>query len=127
MKRKISCVWEYFTEEEGTALAKCTVCSTKIRRGKDGARSSWSATPLWNHLARFHPTESGTANAKRITDEELQKKRKLDQEARQAIYTSGNTPRIDTFLDRKKKWQAGSKEQTELEYVRCLVLLLCDI
>ena len=35
-KQKTSSVWPFFCEDVGTPFATCTLCSSRIKRGKDG-------------------------------------------------------------------------------------------
>ena len=52
----------------------------KVKRRKEGARSSWSATPLWNHLKRHYPEEHKAASEQENAAEMDAKQRKLDEE-----------------------------------------------
>jgi len=72
-KRKVSSVWEFFTEEDGTAFAQCSLCQKKIRRGKDGARKSWSATVNTTLEPPKYP-ESTLLNIKPATQKDRLKK-----------------------------------------------------
>ena len=112
-KRKKSEVWPYFTEEPATALAICKLCETKVRRGKDNDRPSWSVTPLWAHLRRHHPEEHRKAEEEREKGASVAKKRKDDKERREQLYVHG-TPRLADYVTRKQKYLPNSKEQTDL-------------
>lgn len=113
-KRQRSEVWTYFTEVDGTPFAECIACQDRIKRGKDGDRSSWSATPLWNHLKRHHPTDFQIADQERVSTEkrvklnaELTKKKSL------SLYTHG-TPKLADYVTRKEKYHTDSEEQKTL-------------
>ena len=56
-KQKTSSVWPFFREDVGTPFATCTLCSSRIKRGKDGDRKNWSSKPMWTHLRSKHQTE----------------------------------------------------------------------
>ncbi len=101
-KRKKSEVWEYFIEESGTSVAACTICSTKVHRGRDDNRSSWSATPLWDHLKRYHPTVHQQAKTSRDKEASAAKRRKEESEKSKEIYVNG-TPILLQFLTKKQK------------------------
>ena len=65
-KQKTSSVWPFFREDVGTPFATCTLCSSRIKRGKDGDRKNWSSKPMWTHLRSKHQTEPFNV-AKRVT------------------------------------------------------------
>ena len=80
-KRKTSEVWSYFTEETGTPFATCNLCQSKVERGKEGERSSWSATPIWTHLSRYHEKEHKEARAQRQNEDDTDRAKKRKSEA----------------------------------------------
>lgn len=112
-KRKVSCVWAYYTEETGTPYATCSSCLSQIKRGKDGDKASWSSKPLWNHLQKRHPAEYTEACGNRKKeDAETAKRRKIEEE-KKAIYVNG-TPKLQDFLSKKAKYVPDNPEQREL-------------
>lgn len=76
-KQKTSSVWPFFREDVGTPFATCTLCSSRIKRGKDGDRKNWSSKPMWTHLRSKHQTEFRNAAESREKAEQAVKKRKL--------------------------------------------------
>ena len=113
-KRTNSCVWSYFTAEEGTPYAVCNTCDARLKRGNDGERSTWSSTPLWSHLQKRHPPQYHEAQAAKKTGEEHQKRRRIgEMDERKKIYVSG-TPKLLDFVAAKAKYSPDSPEQKEL-------------
>ena len=93
-KRTNSCVWSYFTAEEGTPYAVCNTCDARLKRGNDGAPSTWSSTPLWSHLQRLQPPQYHEAQAAKKTGEEQQKRRRIEMDERKKIYVSETPPKV---------------------------------
>ena len=74
-KRKESEVWAHLKIIDDTPhLAQCSLCSTKIARGKiDGPKKSHSVKGLWDHLSARHKDIYKAAKA---SQEDLSAKRK---------------------------------------------------
>ena len=112
--RKKSEVWEHFTEDENTVFAICKHCFDKVKRGKDlNNRKSWSASPLWTHLQRHHPTEHKEATGQRALFEKHAKRRKTEEYKRGNIYVQG-TPVLPEYLKKRTKYSNDNEEQKEL-------------
>ena len=113
--RKKSEVWDHFSDDGNSPFAICNHCKTKVKRGKEDDRSPWSATPLWNHLKRQHPTRHNEATGQRTLHDQQAKRRRLTDEQRGNIYADG-TPvmPLPEFLTRKTKYSKDSQEQKDL-------------
>ena len=122
-KRKTSSVWEFYSEELGTPFATCKVCNSRIKRGKDNDRTSWSSKPLWNHLEKKHRQQFQEASENRRMDDDRAKRRKIEEEERSAIYVNG-TPKLQQFLNLKTKYVPDNPEQKELS--RLLATWIAD-
>ena len=112
-KLKTSSVWSFYLEENGTPYASCKKCLMKIKRGKEGSKKNWSSKPLWTHLEAKHPVDYRKAMEERDIANSATKKRKLDEEERQAVYVSG-TPKLAAFLDKKEKYQPDNSTQKQI-------------
>ena len=111
-KRNKTSVWSYYSEECGPS-ARCNKCSAKIKRGKEGNRKTWSSNPLWTHLKTKHAEDHRKAMQERDIANQATKKRKLDDEERQAVYVSG-TPKLAAFLEKKEKYQPDNSTQKKI-------------
>lgn len=111
-RKKTSEAWVFFTEDPATSTATCNLCATGVKRGKDGDKSSWSATPLWAHLKRHHPVEHAEAEKQRTLEAATAKKKKESENERQQLYVHG-TPTLATFLTKKQKYLPDSPDQKE--------------
>ena len=80
-KRKESEAWQYYTiDENAKHIATCSLCSTKIARGKiDAAKKNYSVKGMWDYLKSKHKEEFKIVDAAR--EEHAKKKQKLDEEA----------------------------------------------
>ena len=114
-KRKASEVWSFFlASQDAPSYTLCKLCDVKVKRGKDGDRSSWSATPLWNHLKRHHPEQHRAASEQKDAVERDAKQRKLAEEKKKEIYIQAGTPKLSDFITKKAKYSDGNPEQIEL-------------
>ncbi|CAB4026964.1 zinc finger BED domain-containing 4-like, partial [Paramuricea clavata] len=106
-KRKESEVWAYFNIIADTPhIAKCSLCSTKIARGKaDAAKKAYSVKGLWDHLNSKHKEQHKLAKA--AQEEYTSKKQKLDNEvlaAKSRLYQLEQAqPSLQDFLTRNQE------------------------
>ena len=112
-KQKTSSVWPFFREDVGTPFATCTLCSSRIKRGKDRDRKNWSSKPMWTHLRSKHQTEFRYATESREKAEQAVKKRKLAEAEKAAVYVNG-TPKLAVFLDKNEKYKPDNLQQQKL-------------
>lgn len=118
-KRKESEVWAYFNIIADTPhIAKCSLCSTKITRGKaDAAKKAYSVKGLWDHLNSKHKEQHKLAKA--AQEEYTSKKQKLDNEvlaAKSRLYQLEQAqPSLQDFLTRNQKWASDSPNQVQAE------------
>ena len=88
-KRKASEVWSFFlASQDAPSYTLCKLCDVKVKRGKDGDRSSWSATPLWNHLKRHHPEQHRAASEQKDAVEKRRRKSTSRREPRNSQTSS---------------------------------------
>ena len=112
-KRKTSPIWQFYSEELGTPFATCKICQSKLNRGKDGIRNTWSTSPLWKHLESKHRPEFKVASDEQDREKETTKRRKLNEEKQGEIYVNG-TPKLQSFMEKKTKYNADYPEQQKL-------------
>ena len=67
VKRSASAVWKYFSMfQDWLEIARCNICSQKIRRGPSGATSKkFSNKSLWSHLKSKNKNEHSQAEKER--------------------------------------------------------------
>lgn len=117
--RKESEVWAYFDILADTPhLAKCSLCQTKITRGKPGsALKAYSVKGLWDHLSAKHKDEH--KKAKSAQEEFASQKKKLDEEAVAAtsrLYQlEQNQTSVKELICRNQKWSETFPNQLEGE------------
>ena len=119
-RKEVSEVWTHFKIlEETPHLAQCSLCSTKISRGKiNGPKKSFSVKGMWDHLNARHKEAYKTAKA---SQEELVSKKKKENDdalaARKSLYQLNAVPQpsLEQCLERSSKWSADSPNQKQAE------------
>lgn len=113
MSSRTSSIWNYFSvENEVDKLAKCSVCTKFISRGKDV--KSYGTSALRGHLASLHKKEY--AELLNMEDE-LKKKRKRDDEdseQKEKKAKPNPQPSLISCLDRLKPLQKDSQRAREI-------------